>query len=81
MKYGCSVTQCLILCCMVSTAGAAVLLTNGDFEEVLTSGWTQTIQGENYYDTLDRGIDFDPDPDYEARVKSMMPHMPSSSRW
>ena len=50
-------------------ASAAVLLTNGDFEEALAVGWTQTIQGENYYDTLDRGIDFDPDPDYEARVK------------
>jgi hypothetical protein len=52
-----------------NVASAAVLLTNGDFEQDLVAGWTQTIQGENYYDTLDRSVDFYPDPDYEVRVK------------
>ncbi|MBN2537186.1 hypothetical protein JXB37_02795 [candidate division WOR-3 bacterium] len=43
------------------------LLTNGDFEQELTVGWTQEKQGIGLQDfTRDTG--YDPDPDYEARV-------------
>jgi len=39
---------------------------NGEFEQPLTDGWTQTINGLNV--TIDRAINYDPDPDYEAYV-------------
>jgi hypothetical protein len=48
--------------------GASVLLTNGDFEQDLNVGWTQS--GSFYsLDTVDRATNYDPDPDYEVRVK------------
>lgn len=47
-----------------------VLLTNGNFEEPLHTGWSLYI---NYpyvgYDTLDRDISFHPDPDYEVKLR------------
>lgn len=47
------------------------LVINGDFELDITAGWSiDSVEGMTpYYDTLDRGIDFDPDSNYEARVK------------
>ena len=58
---------CLAL--ILSTAHAGVLLTNGDFEQTLDTGWAQRIQGGSAQDTIDRQTYFDPDGDYEARVK------------
>jgi hypothetical protein len=40
------------------------LLTNGDFEQELTTGWTQNVYGVV---TIDRGTDYQPDPDFEAK--------------
>lgn len=54
---------------IIGISNAGVLLTNGDFEQDLDTGWTQTIQGALYLDTIDRATNYDPDPDYEARVK------------
>jgi hypothetical protein len=44
---------------------AANMLTNGDFEQELSVGWTQTIVGIG---TITRATTYDPDPDYEAYV-------------
>jgi hypothetical protein len=46
-----------------------VLLSNGDFEQNLSVGWTAIFQGQLSTDTIDRATTFNPDPDYEARVK------------
>lgn len=60
---------------MVAGTAAVVdaheLVVNGDFELDIATGWTiDSIEGMTpYYDTLDRGVDFDSDPDFEARVK------------
>ncbi len=53
---------------LVALGSASVLLTNGDFEQDLSVGWT--LSGTMYsLDTVDRATNYDPDPDYEARVK------------
>ncbi len=44
------------------------LLENGDFEQPLSVGWTQTQGGVGTH-TIDRGTGHQPDPDYEAYVK------------
>ncbi len=59
----------LALLLIVGISSAAVLITNGDFEQELDIGWMQTIQGELSLDTIDRATDYDPDPDYEVRVR------------
>jgi hypothetical protein len=37
---------------------------NGDFEQALTTGWTQSAAGTNW--TITRGTNYHPDADYEA---------------
>ena len=54
---------------LVAFGSASVLVTNGDFEQDLNVGWTQAGSGMYSTDTIDRQTNFDPDPDYEARVK------------
>ncbi len=59
----------LALFLIIGISSAGPLLTNGDFEDTLGTGWTSTIFYPTLSDTIDRSTDFDPDPDYEARVK------------
>jgi hypothetical protein len=59
----------LILLLVFSIGIAGRLLTNGDFEQPLNVGWTSGIGTLTTSDTIDRAIDFHPDPDFEARVK------------
>jgi hypothetical protein len=54
---------------LVALGSASVLLTNGDFEQDLSIGWTSMISGQLSTDTIDRATNYDPDPDYEVRVK------------
>ncbi|MBS4016445.1 MAG: hypothetical protein KGZ86_08445 [Candidatus Latescibacteria bacterium] len=58
----------LILLLMVSISVAGRLVVNGDFEQELTIGWYQAGVTSSA-DTIDRQTYFDPDPDYEARVR------------
>jgi hypothetical protein len=53
-----------ILCLCVITASASVLLINGDFEQILDTGWEEALNG--YYASTGRATYLDPDPDYEA---------------
>lgn len=47
------------------------LITNGTFEQDLTIGWTAYMADSLYgYDTLLRGTDYEPDPDYEVMSAS-----------
>ncbi len=48
-------------------AQALELVVNGDFEQVLSVGWTQSTSGTGYY--VSRDVGYDPDPDYEAYVR------------
>jgi hypothetical protein len=41
------------------------LLTNGDFEQDLSAGWTKDTGGYGFFTTA-RSPDYQPDPDYEA---------------
>lgn len=61
--------RCMMLFLVIGISNAGVLLTNGDFEQTLDIGWTDTIAWQTSIDTIDRGTGFDPDADYEARVK------------
>lgn len=56
----------LIFLLLATLASASVLITNGDFEQDLSAGWTQTIYGTAA--TITRGSGYDPDPDYEVYV-------------
>jgi hypothetical protein len=58
-----------ILCilCVAGFSSAGMLLTNGDFEQVLTAGWQQANSGSYVY--IDRSVSYDPDADYEARAE------------
>lgn len=58
----------LLLVCAV-LGFSSTLLTNGDFEQDLSVGWTAQFLGQLTTDTIDRATTFDPDPDYELRVK------------
>ncbi len=49
---------------VVSLAVAANYVVNGDFEQALTTGWTEYSPSSYGYFT--RGTTYDPDPDYEA---------------
>ncbi|OPX17930.1 hypothetical protein BXT86_03835, partial [candidate division WOR-3 bacterium 4484_100] len=40
------------------------LITNGDFEAPLNTGWVQDSYGS--YITINRATNYDPDPDYEV---------------
>jgi hypothetical protein len=61
----------LLFACAGSMSRAHELVTNGDFELDIANGWSiDSVEGMTpYYDTLDRDTAFNPDPDYEARVK------------
>lgn len=56
----------IALLCLASLGSAGVLLTNGDFEAPLTTGWQQLTSGSSI--TIDRQTTYDPDPDYEVQV-------------
>jgi hypothetical protein len=57
----------LILFLLAGICSASVLLTNGDFEQPLTTGWQQVASGS--YSVINRATTYDPDPDYEAYAK------------
>ncbi len=57
-------TSALIL--LISLCFANNYITNGDFEQALTIGWSQSILGTGV--VIDRATTYDPDPDYEAYV-------------
>ncbi len=52
---------------MLGFLSAGNWLINGDFEEVLNTGWTATQGGSYTY--IDRATTYEPDPDYEVRVE------------
>ncbi|HEC77742.1 MAG TPA: hypothetical protein ENI34_01195 [candidate division WOR-3 bacterium] len=56
----------ITLLCLAATVFAYNLLTNADFEQPLTEGWIQDHTSTSY--AIDRATNYDPDPDYEARV-------------
>ncbi|UCG42818.1 MAG: hypothetical protein JSU73_13315 [candidate division WOR-3 bacterium] len=55
----------LILPVVLGFAFGENLLTNGDFEQELTVGWTQTYGGYGYHN-VERSTWRHPDPDYEV---------------
>jgi hypothetical protein len=54
-----------VLLIFMGFCSASVLLTNGDFEQPLTTGWEQTLGS---YSHIERATTYDPDPDYEVWV-------------
>ncbi len=59
----------IILLLIIDLCSAGRFLTNGDFEQPLNIGWTQSIVTATTGDTIDRATDYDADPDYEVKVK------------
>jgi hypothetical protein len=57
----------LVLFLIIGISNAGVLLTNGDFEEPLATGWFQGSSGSGFM-TIVRETYYDPDPDYEVFV-------------
>ncbi|MGD9380287.1 MAG: hypothetical protein PVI51_06935 [candidate division WOR-3 bacterium] len=55
----------LLLFLLVAFGSASVLVVNGDFEQPLTDGWSETMSGAGVME-ITRGIGYDPDPDYEV---------------
>ena len=55
----------LLFPAVLSLALAQNLLTNGDFEQDLSVGWTIANEGSGTQ-TCDRSVTYHPDPDYEA---------------
>jgi hypothetical protein len=55
-----------MLTCLLAVVLGQNLLTNGDFEQELTVGWTAS-QYSGAYVAIDRDASLQPDPDYEAR--------------
>jgi hypothetical protein len=58
-----------ILLIAAGICSAGVLMTNGDFEQELSVGWNQMIGSALSTDTIDRSTAYNPDPDYEVKVK------------
>jgi len=54
----------LVLIMLVSISVASNYVSNGDFEQALTVGWTQMMTGGGT--TISRSTTYDPDPDYEV---------------
>ena len=54
----------LVLVMLISISTASNYIDNGDFEQVLTVGWTQIMAGGGT--TINRGTTYHPDPDYEV---------------
>jgi len=57
----------LLVPLVLGLASAQSLLTNGDFEQEITVGWTWTYSGSGTH-TADRQVGYHPDPDYEANT-------------
>lgn len=51
---------------IIGICSAGTFLANGDFEQDLTVGWFEKLNGLNI--TINRGTGYDQDPDYEAYV-------------
>jgi hypothetical protein len=59
--------KCFIIICVFSSfTFASQFLTNGNFEQPLTTGWLQTDYGANC--VINRATNYDTDPDYEVCV-------------
>jgi len=58
----------IALLLILSFGSDAQFISNGDFEEQLSSGWTESTQGTNV--TITRATNFDPDPDYEVKIEA-----------
>ena len=52
---------------LVAFGSASVLITNGDFEAELSTGWSQLMSGTGVM-AITRNTTYDPDPDYEVFV-------------
>ncbi len=55
------------MCIITISLGWTNLLSNSNFEQPLTTGWSRDSVGINFI--IDRATNYDPDPDYEARVQ------------
>jgi hypothetical protein len=56
----------LILSLLTAHLVALEIVANGDFEDLLTTGWSQRASAASF--TISRNTTYDPDPDYEARI-------------
>ena len=56
-----------ILLLLVAFGSASVLITNGDFEAELSTGWSELMAGSGVME-ITRSTTYDPDPDYEVYV-------------
>jgi hypothetical protein len=54
-----------MLLLLVTFGSASVLITNGDFEDELSTGWSQLMSGTGVM-AITRNTTYDPDPDYEV---------------
>jgi hypothetical protein len=63
------ITALAAMAILLSAAGASglELVANGDFESDFAPAWEQSTSGTAVW--IERGIGFDADPDYEARVR------------
>jgi len=59
----------LILLLIIGFCSASHLLVNGNFEQPLSVGWLSSIGSQSTSDTIDQQTYFQPDPDYEVRVR------------
>ncbi len=57
---------CILLVFLLAQCLAVELITNGDFEQPLTTHWEQITSGPNTI--INRATHYDPDPDYEVYV-------------
>jgi hypothetical protein len=56
-----------ILILVIGLSFASNFVTNGDFEQPLSVGWTEYSPGS--YGSIARATSYDPDPDYEVYVR------------
>ncbi len=56
----------LVVTLLCSIASGTTYVTNGNFEEILTVGWTEEHTATTY--AIDRNTNYDPDPDYEVYI-------------
>lgn len=56
-----------LLLLLVAFGTASVLIVNGDFEQPLAEGWSETMSGAGVME-ITRGTGYNPDPDYEVYV-------------
>ena len=55
----------IILFILAVFGSASVLVVNGDFEQPLTTGWSETMSGIGVM-VITRDVGYDPDPDFEV---------------